>query len=147
MPPVYATRADVVIAAGGTARLLQIADQDADGKEDTDLVDAALIEAEGLINSYVRKKREVPLPAPIPDVVRTTTASMAVWVLKRNRDALTEADAILQEQRIAWLENLAAGKVDLGINPAPPASPHNQPAATDRPTAKAVSRENLKGFA
>lgn len=147
MAAVYATRADVVVAAGGTARLLQLADFDGDSKEDTGLVDAALVEAEGLINSYVRKKREVPLPGPIPDVIRTTTASMAVWVLKRNRDALTEADVMLQEQRIAWLENLASGKVDLGINPAPPASPHNQPSATDRPTAKAVSRENLKGFA
>lgn len=147
MPPVYATRADVVVAAGGTARLLQIADFDADSKEDDDLVDGALIEAEALINSYVRKKREVPLPPPVPDVIRTMAANMAVWVLKSRRDALTEGDAMMQDQRIQWLENLAAGKVDLGVNPAPAASPHNQPAATDRPTSKAVSRDNLKGFA
>ncbi len=147
MPPVYATRADVEIAAGGTARLLQISDFDSDGKEDVDLVDRALDDAEALINSYVRKKREVPLPAPIPNVIRSMAANLAVYNLKAWRDAITEADALQQEQRIAWLENLAAGKVDLGINPAPPASPHNQPSATDRPTAKAVSRENLKGFA
>ena len=147
MPPVYATRADVVIAAGGTARLLQLADHDADSKEDDDLVDSAIIEAESLINSYVRKKREVPLPPPVPDVIRTMTANIAVWVLKSRRDALTEADAMLQEQRVQWLENLARGKVDLGVNPAPAASPHNQPSATARPTSKAVSRENLKGFA
>ena len=147
MPPVYATRADVVIAAGGTARLLQLSDFDGDSKEDTDLVDSAIIEAEALINTYVRKKREVPLPAPVPDVIRTMTANIAVWVLKSRRDALTEADVMLQEQRVQWLENLARGKVDLGVNPAPAASPHNQPAATDRAASKAVSRENLKGFA
>lgn len=147
MPPVYATRVDVVRSAGGTARLLQIADQDGDSKEDTNLVDDAIVEAEAMINSYVRKKREVPLPVPIPDMIRTMAANLAVYTLKMWRDALTDADVVLQEQRIAWLENFAAGKVSLGVNPAPPPSPHNRPAATDRPSSKAVSRENLKGFA
>ena len=143
----YATRADAVIAAGGVARLVQLSDFDGSGTEDTDLVDDAMDEAEGVINSYVRKKFAVPLTAPVPEIIRRTTANMGIYFLKSRRDAVTEKDAVEQEQRIAWLEGLASGKIDPGVSTKLAKSPHNNPTATERPTSKAVSRENLKGFA
>jgi phage gp36-like protein len=141
----YATAADVQVAAGGVKRLLQITDIDGDALEDTGVVDAALDEAEAMINSYARKKFEVPFTT-VPEIIKRTAANLAVWVLKRNIDALTEQDSMTHDAQIEWLEGLASGKVDPGVTPSPTASAHNQPSTTDRPTSKAVSRENLKGF-
>ena len=142
----YATRADAVIAAGGVARLVQLSDFDGSGTEDETLVDDAMDEAEGVINSYMRKRFEVPLVV-VPEIIRRTTANMAIYFLKSRRDAVTEKDAVEQEQRITWLEGLASGKIDPGVSPKLAKSPHNNPTATERPTSKAVSRDSLKGFA
>ena len=144
--PTYATRDDAVIAAGGVARLVQLSDFDDSGQEDSGLVDDALCEAEGVINSYVRKRFEVPIPAPIPETIRNTCRNMAIYILKSRRDAVTEKDAMEQTQRIEWLEGIASGKVDPGVAPKLAKSPHNSPRATERPTSKAVSRKNLEGF-
>lgn len=143
--PDYATDADVQLAAGGVERLLQIADHDNDAEIDPGLVDDALAEAEALINSYVRKVRETPV-TPVPEILKRMAANIAVYVLKMRRCMLTEGDAMLQDQRVAWLEGLASGKIVLGVNPSPAPSALNCANASERPTSKAVSRENLKGF-
>ncbi len=141
----YATRADIVFAAGGEERLLQLTDPNSDGLEDDDVINEAIIDAESLINSYVRKKREVPV-SPVPPVLRKLAAKLAVYALKEQRDAVTESDTLLQGDRIHWLEGFSKGTVVLGVNPAPTASPHNQPSASERPTSKSVSRRNLEGY-
>jgi len=141
----YASRADVVLAAGGEARLLQITDFDGDGLEDSGIVTDAVDEAEAQINTYARKRFATPFD-PVPESIRRLAANLAVYVLKARRDALTESDDRLQDARLDWLAMLANGKVDPGISPAPAASPHNAPSTTDRPSSKAISRENLEGF-
>ena len=141
----YATEATVQRAAGGVARLVQIADQDDSSEIDSGLIDAAIDEAESLIHSYVRKVRATPV-SPAPTILVTLASNLAVYVLKGWRDALTESDQLKHEQRIAWLEGVAARKIDLGVSPTPSPSANNPAAATDRPSSKAVSRENLKGF-
>lgn len=144
--PTYASRADVIVAAGGESRLLEIADHDGDGQEDEFLVDTYICDAEGEANSYIRQKFEVPLIAPIPSAIRTNVAGWAVYMMKSDRDAATEGDELKHERRIKWFELLAKGLVDPGINPAPAASPKNAPRYTDRDTAKKVGRKNLEGF-
>lgn len=144
--PLYSSRADVVLAAGGVSRLVQISDFDGDGEEDALLVDDALCEAEGVVNSYVRKRYEVPL-APVPEIIRRLTANLAVYILKSRRDAVCEKDAVEQEQRLEWLKGLAEGNIDPGVDITSPSSPTNKPSATARPSSKKVSRESLKGFA
>lgn len=143
--PTYAT--SLVDAAGGAMRLTQLLDQDGDGTDDTGLSDRVLCEAEGIVNSYVRKVHNVPLIAPIPQTIATMTADIAIFLLKGRRDALTEGDLARHEERIRWLEGIAKGRVDLGATPTTSASPHNVASSTARPSSKAVSRENLKGFA
>ena len=142
----YATSTDVQRHAGGAKRLLEISDFDGNGVEDADLVTGALDAAEATINSYARKGYEVPFVV-VPPSIREMTAGLAVYELKCWRDALTEADIVKQDARIKWLENLAKGLVDPGITPAPPVSGHVASSNTERPSAKAVSREKLKGFA
>lgn len=144
--PLYATTADVQRHAGGAKRLLEISDYDADGTQDTGLVDSAIDSAEAMVNSYARKLYEVPF-VTVPPSIQEVTAGLAVYNLKSWRDALTEADQLKQDARISWLENLAKGLVDPGITPAPPTSGHVAASNTERPSSKAVSRERLKGFA
>jgi phage gp36-like protein len=142
----YSVSADVQQAIGGAARLLQLADHDGNGVIDTGVVDDAIAEADAIINSYARKVREVPI-SPIPEIIKRMSANLTVWVLKRRRGALDDTDVINHQDDIQWLTNLSVGKVDLGVNPAPAASPHNVPTVTERPCSKAVSRESMKGFA
>jgi len=144
----YTTSALVKIAVGGTSRLIELTDTDGNGREDTGVVTAAIDEAESLINSYVRKAgREVPLLAPIPPIIQTTCTQIAKYVLKRNRDALSEMDIEIHSLNLKWLADLAAKKVDLGVAVEPPASTHNPAAQTARDSdLKSVSRDNLKGF-
>ncbi len=144
--PTYAVTADLTRAAGGATRLVEIADFDGDGVVDAGLTDEALVKAEGLVNSYVRKVHVTPLVAPIPESIVTITADIAIWMLKGWRDALTEFDVELHADRVKWLEGIASGKVDLGAAPTTAASPFNAASSTARPSSKAVSRENTKGF-
>jgi phage gp36-like protein len=135
----------VILSAGGLKRLVQITDYDNDGEEDSGVVDGALLEAEGIVNSFARKRFEVPL-SPVPDTIKDITANIAVYILKSRRDALTEADVLLQKDRMKWLKDLSSGATVPGTNPTPGKSPLNSPSATARPSSKAVGRDNLKGY-
>lgn len=142
----YILRADVVHAVGGEERLLQLTDYDRDGAEDPGIVDAAIADAEGLINSYARKAFDVPF-APVPAIIKTVAKNLAAYCLRASRETITETVRVEQEDRIKWLEHLAQGKVDPGVSVAPTASGSNRGTNTARASSKAVSRENLKGFA
>ncbi len=145
--PTYATSTDLQRAAGGATRLLELTDFDDDGSEDTDLVADTLCQAEGLVDSYVRKVHTTPLVAPIPQSITTITANIAIWMLKGYRDAHTESDIERHLLRVKWLEGVAKGSIDLGATPTTAASPLNKASSTARPSSKAVSRENMKGYA
>ena len=144
--PLYCTEADVARHAGGVKRLTELADTDADGDNDTGLVDNAIDSAEATVNSYARKQYEVPF-VDVPPSIREVTAGIAVYELKSWRgNALTEEDQVKQDARIEWLQNLAKGTVDPGVTPVPPASAHVAASNTARPDSKAVSRDKLRGF-
>lgn len=142
----YVLRADIVNAVGGDERLIQLTDYDNDGTEDAGTVDDAIEDAEALIDSYARKVFATPFTAPIPPIIKTMAKQITVYNLRDRRDAINESDRENQVDRLKWLENLATGKVDPGIAPAPGPSGHNRSTATERPTSKRVSRESLKGY-
>lgn len=144
--PLYCTEVDVARHAGGAKRLTELSDTDADGGNDSGLVDAAIDAAEALVNSYARKQYEVPFPDPAPPSIQEITAGIAVYNLKSWRDAITEGDQVKQDARVEWLENLAKGIVDPGVSPVPASSAHVAVSNTARPNKKAVSRDKLKGF-
>lgn len=142
----YTDRNGIVNTAGGEERLVQLSDYDKDGSEDADAINDAINDAEALIDSYARKLFETPFKAPLPPIIVTMAKKLSVYNLKERRGVINDADRIEHEDRIKWLENLAAGKVDPGISPAPGPSGHNRSTATERPSSKRVSRESLKGF-
>ena len=65
----YASLADL-IARAGEAEIRQTADRNLDGTADTDVVNAALTDADNLINGYLRARYSLPL-ATTPALVKT----------------------------------------------------------------------------
>lgn len=143
----YATRADVVRAAGGAEKLVQVADHNDDGVEDDGLVNEYICDAEAFVDTYWRRKFEVT-PATVPRAIKRLTAKLVVYNLKSDGggQTITEREELEHEQHIGWLKDLAAGKVDPGINPSPAASPLNVGRVQPRPSSKKASREKFKGF-
>jgi hypothetical protein len=74
---------------------------------------------------------------------------MAIRILRRNRNMTLAQDVEDEKTDRKWLEDLAAGRVSIAVEPAPQASElvvdrYGERADADPP--KAVSRDRLKGF-
>lgn len=146
----YSVLADVERAAGGAARLIALADFDGDTAADAGVVDAAITEADALINSYASKRFAVPFAAT-PSTVNLLSARMAVRILRRNRAMSLAQDVEDEKNDRKWLEDLAAGKVLPGTEPLPAnGSIVIDKAVSDeagnRESTRDVSRARLKGF-
>ncbi len=143
----YSTIADVQIAAGGESSLRELSDVDNRNAVNRAAVESAIVEGDAIIDSAIHVRLAVPLQAPIPQVIRTLSAAIAVFILKtRRRGLVSELDIQLQESRLKQLESLATGRTSFGVSPAPTKSELLRSETTDRPSDKAVSRANLKGF-
>ncbi len=105
----YATLEDLIERAGA-AEIRQIADRDRDGTPDPDVIDAALSDADNLIDGYVSTKYTLPLPS-VPDIVNTWAVSIARYVLHRNG----APEHVRQDYKdaVAALKDVAAGKLAL----------------------------------
>lgn len=146
----YCAQGDVELAAGGAAKLVELADLDGDGALDTAAVERAIADADALINAYAQRRNVVPY-SPVPDTIRRFSAREAVYQLKVARSCVTELDQAQHEELVKWLELLAKGYVTVGVEPEPAASSAHVAEESDRETEVAsdpgkVSRESLRGF-
>jgi phage gp36-like protein len=115
----YAALPDL-IARAGEAEIRQTADRDRDGVVDTDVVTAALTDADNLINGYLRTRYSLPL-ATVPSLVKTWATSIARYVLHRNgAPDYVERD---YKDALAALKDVSAGRL------IPPDMVGNEPAA------------------
>jgi phage gp36-like protein len=143
----YASSADVERAAGGSANLIALTDTDANGVADVGVVDAAIAEADAVINSYASKRFAPNALATLSAPALTAlSARMSVRILRRNRGTTLAADVEQEKIDQKWLEDLAAGKVLPGTQALPEASSIVTDEVGERESTKAVSREALKGF-
>lgn len=122
----YSTQDDVQRAAGGEKILVQLSDLEDTGAVDTATVAAAIAKADAWIDSYVAKKRAVPL-SPVPTMVNTISAEEAVYRLRSQRQFMTERDQRAHDQNEKWLDGVARGLVTLGVDPQPAESALNDP--------------------
>ncbi len=140
----YCTRAQLEVACGGAAALLQLSDQDGNGVEDPTVVDQAMNDAAGFIDSYASRRFSVPMATST--TLAAINARLARYYLREARRMLTESDVSSYEADIKWLVGLGNGEVLPGVEPLPPKSSIMRDAATARPASKDVSRTKLKGF-
>jgi phage gp36-like protein len=141
----YSNSTDVQNAAGGARTLTQLLDRDANGTADTGVLDAAIEEADALIDSYASKRFAVPFETPSTQVAKLS-ARLAVYFLRRGRSVLTQADLASYESDEKWLKMLADGDVLPGVEPIPTKGQIVRDAATSRSSLKDVSRAKLKGY-
>lgn len=143
----YATREDLVEAAGGTDRFLQMTDLDGDGVADDAIIEKAQASAESWIHSYAQKRFAVPFVDPVPDEIVRTSAEETIYRLLRNRDMATSQEREDHHERLAWLERLAQGLVTPGFQPTPLKSTEVVADIIDRSPFDPASRDSWKGFA
>lgn len=136
----YATQQNLVDRFG-SEELLALADRDGDDAVDTAVVDAALADADALIDSYIGRRYTLPL-ASTPARLVTVAATIARYELAADRP--TEQMRQDYDDAVAWLRDVAAGRAELQIE-------------GDEPTGEAVtiktsgpervfSRTTLRGF-
>jgi phage gp36-like protein len=113
----YSTTADLQNHVGA-AKLVELADLDADGSADTAVLTDAIAAADEFINSYAQRRYAVPF-ATAPPIVKRYSVEEAIYRLLLGRNAVTDQDAARREERIAWLEDLSKGIVSVGVNPEP----------------------------
>ncbi|MCR9218931.1 MAG: DUF1320 domain-containing protein [Alphaproteobacteria bacterium] len=113
----YATQQDL-IDRFGEEELLALADRDGDGAIDAAVVDRALADAAGLIDSYIGARYRLPVD-PVPAQLVAAAAAIARWHLYA--DAPHERVSEAYRATLAWLKDVAAGRADLdaaGVEPA-----------------------------
>ncbi len=93
--------------------LRAITDDDGDGLADEAVVAAAIADADALIESYLRARYAVPFN-PVPETVRSISASVAVYFLLTRRSEIVPAEHLRRyEAVVRLLDRLARGEVAL----------------------------------
>ena len=140
-PPAYLTIEQFVVRAGLE---LSIALTDTDGREaiDASRLEAALIDAQSVIDSYLAGRYTVPLAQPVPALIVTTTYDLALARLYR--DELPQGIADRQSAAFRLLADLRSGAALLPSH-TPPA---DKPAGIVmfRQAERLFTRESLRGY-
>ena len=117
----YATQADME-ASFSAVDMIALTDRATPpaGAIDTDVLDAALINASSMMDGYFSRKYTVPLAAPSPDVV-IRCVHLAYYLL--HRDAVPDKVKLDYNGALSWLRDVSDGRVRLdGAQPLAPAS-------------------------
>lgn len=116
----YATITDL-LKDSSEVELLQLADDaqtgDINDAAVQSILNDALSDASGLVDSYAAARYLVPL-SPAPAVIVRHTSTMAIYLLFLRREVLPEVRKDAYLATIRWLENLAKGLVTLGVEQA-----------------------------
>jgi len=117
----YCTFEDIELRIGAED-LAALADYDGDGAADEAVVERALRSACSLIDSYLGVRFAVPVALPdgtCPEALTMRAVNLAVYFLRLGRDSVTEDARAQYEDDTAWLKDIVAGAVSLGVEPSP----------------------------
>ena len=141
----YAVQSDLVPLRLTQAELVQLTCDDVTGVVNTAVVNEALEEASGIVDSYCRARYQTPLQAS--DSVKGKTVDIALWLLFRRRRNAKNGEIIRQayEDAIAFLGQVSTGKATLD-QPAG-SLPQTADSSVEISTKKLTFRNShLKGF-
>lgn len=144
----YSTQATVQIAIGGEAKLIQATDQDGrTGAVNPVVLAQAINEADGIINSYLRKQFDVPL-SPVPDDIANLSASWAARNLRRNlyNGLKQPEDADQEAVDREWLKGVSKGEIALDVSATPKAAVDRIDKAAPRDSTMKISSARLRFF-
>jgi phage gp36-like protein len=143
----YAAQTDLVPLRMTEKDLIELTDDDFTGQVNTAIVDAALAEASGVVDSYCRARYQTPLQTDQNIVALTLDIAVYTLFKRRRQNQLSETVQGAYNAAIAFLKDVAAAKASLDQ----PSG--NQPQTSSAgPQYSCVNRElafreeNLKGF-
>lgn len=107
----YATQAQIELAAGGPARLREIADWDENGTVDPDVIAWAQMTADALIDGHARLRFAALLDAAgtSVDTAQMLAANEAVYQLRHARGQASQADVDAASARLLIYQAIAEG--------------------------------------
>ncbi len=126
-------------------KLIQLTDIGGSGRVDSAKVEAAIAEADALIDSYVSRVYQTPL-GPVPNVVVDISATIAIGNLHRFRSVESEVWTKACESATLLLKKVASGAVTLEGAVTEPAPSANAASASFSSSGRRFSRETLKGM-
>jgi len=110
----YITQSELETAYGAN-EIATLADRDADGLADGDVVTAAIERATGVVDGYLRSRFTLPLTT-VPDMVRESALAIARYFLAADQaDDRIEKD---YKQALVWLKEIREGQMDVGLDSA-----------------------------
>ena len=120
----YITKPQCIVRFG-RQELTQLTDRDRSGVIDDAVLDAAIADAAGLIDSHLAARYSLPISSPVPILTRYA-GDLVRYFLFDDR----ASDEVIRryEDVLEYLKQVASGKVQLGINAAggKPATHSNQ---------------------
>lgn len=134
----YASKQNL-IERYGSEELLQLTDRANTGSIDDTVITRALADADAEINGYLATRYTLPL-SPLPAALEKLACDIARYRLYEDR--VTETVAQRYKDAIRFLQEVASGKVTLGIDAA-----NAQPVATGGPSFSAGDRVFTQGRA
>lgn len=143
----YATIDDLVPLRLTQKDLIELTDDVGDADEvNTSIVDAALREASGRVDSYCRQRYVTPLQAS--EDVKALTLDITVYLLfsRRRQTGVSETVQTRFDQAIAFLKDISSGKasLDQATNAQAPQSSSGEAVVTRKP--ERFSDHNLSGY-
>ena len=105
-------------------QLIQLTDDTHAGVVDSAVVTRMVEDADAEIDGYLAKRFAVPVD-PVPGALRKVSVDIAIYNLFSRRNIDDEVRTRRYDQALKKLEQVAAGKMTLGIQPPPdpPADP------------------------
>jgi phage gp36-like protein len=116
----YTTKA-AIIAKISEATLVQLTDDEGDGSEVDSRVAAAISEAEGMIDGYLRGRWATPLAEPVPEPIPSIATDLAIFALFERRGDFLISDKVIERKKRAEkkLEQIQAGTISFLGNGSP----------------------------
>jgi len=137
----YSTKTDILKQIS-EEDLTGLTDDAGNGMVDDNVVNKAIQDADGEINSYCKKKYEVPFN-PVPDMINKLSVDISIYHLySRRQNLLNESVMKRYDDAIKFLKDVARGLAEITDVP-PPATDSDQVGkfqANDR----LFTRENME---
>ncbi len=121
--------------------LAELADDNRDGLADTATIEAAIADADALIDTHLRARYAVPFD-PAPDVLRRISCDLALSALfARRREADSPVHRARAQDAVRLLEAIARGEILLAES-----GLKGKPESTALDDDKTFSRDSLDAF-
>jgi len=124
--------------------LRALSDDDADGLADEAVINAAIADADALIDTYLRARYAVPFD-PVPEAVRSISAAVAIYfLLTRRREIVPDEHQKRYESAVRLLDRLARGEIALDAGQASASS--HLPQSTREADERTFDDDSLESF-